>query len=112
MAGIFQFFTALLAKISAVATWLLALVKRVFDDLWNIVTDVACWLLEGLLGIASSALSAIDTPFNPQTYYGLIPPELGNMLGVIGVTQALSMIVAALLVRFLLQTIPFVRWGS
>lgn len=112
MGAIFEFFTALLAKISAVASWLLAVVKRVFDDLWNIVTDVACWVLEGALGVASSALSAIDAPFDPQTYYGLIPPELGNMLGVIGVTQALTMIVAALLIRFLLQTIPFVRWGS
>lgn len=112
MAGIFQFFTSLLAKISAVASWLLAVVKRVFDDLWNIVTDVACWVLEGALGLAASALSAINAPFNPQTYYGLIPPELGNMLGVIGVTQALTMIVGALLIRFLLQTIPFVRWGS
>ncbi|AOE85611.1 hypothetical protein THL1_3063 [Pseudomonas sp. TCU-HL1] len=30
MGAIFQFFTALLAKISAVASWLLAVVKRVF----------------------------------------------------------------------------------
>ncbi|AOE85622.1 DUF2523 family protein [Pseudomonas sp. TCU-HL1] len=112
MGAIFQFFTALLAKISAVASWLLAVVKRVFDDLWNIVTDLACWVLESVLGLASSALSTIDVPFNPQTYYGMLPPDVVNMLGVIGLTQALTMIVAALVVRFLLQTIPFVRWGS
>ncbi|MNR68921.1 hypothetical protein D3C85_1938070 [compost metagenome] len=51
-------------------------------------------------------------PFDPQTYFALIPPDVGNMLGVIGLTQSLAIIVAALVVRFLLQTIPFVRWGS
>ncbi|MCY1279454.1 hypothetical protein D9M68_522830 [compost metagenome] len=112
MAGIFQFFTAILAKIAAVAAWLLKVVARIFEDLWNMVTDVACWVFESVLGVASGALSAIDVPFDPQTYYAMIPAETANMLGVIGVSQALAMIVAALLVRFLLQTIPFVRWGS
>ena len=33
------------------------------------------------------------------------------MLGYVGVPQAITLIVSALVVRFLLQTIPFVRWG-
>nr|WP_237234841.1 DUF2523 family protein [Pseudomonas sp. TCU-HL1] len=55
-------------------------------------------VLESVLGLASSALSTIDVPFNPQTYYGMLPPDVVNMLGVIGLTQALTMIVAALVV--------------
>lgn len=112
MGKVFEFFSALLAKISAFASWLLLLVKRLFLDLWNIITDLACWAFDGLLGIAVAALSAISVPFNPQTYYALIPPETVNMLGAIGVTQALTIVVGALVVRFALQTIPFVRWGS
>ena len=57
-------------------------------------------------------VDAINIPFDPQTYYSMIPPEVGQMLGAIGVTQAITIIVAALVIRFILQTVPFVRWGS
>lgn len=112
MSGIFQFFTTLLAKIAAFAEWIILLVKRVFLDLWNIITDLFCWLLESALSLAAGALSTISIPFDPQHYYAMIPPDTANMLGVIGITQALSIVVASLLIRFFLQTIPFVRWGS
>lgn len=112
MAGIFQFFSSLLVKIANFAAWLLQVVLRIFKDLWNMVTDVFCWLVDELLAIAVGAISVIDVPFDPQTYYAMIPPDVVNMLGVIGITQALTMIVASLVIRFILQTIPLVRWGS
>jgi len=112
MAGIFQFFTSLLKKFTDLCAWFLSVFKQVFIDLWNMVTDVFCWGFESVLAIASGALNAIDIPFNPQTYYAMVPPEAANMLGYIGITQALTMVVSALLIRFTLQTIPFVRWGS
>lgn len=112
MSGVFDFFTSLLAKIAGFASWLASVFNQIFVDLWNIVTDLFCWLFEGILQLAASALDAIDIPFNPATYYAMIPPDVGNMLGVIGIPQALSIIVAALVIRFTLQTIPFVRWGS
>lgn len=112
MGGIFDFFTKLLAKIAAFAEWLVLVVIQVFKDLWNIFSDLICWAFDGMLSIASGALSAISVPFDPQTYYGMLPAETANMLGVIGITQALTMVVSSLLIRFALQTIPFVRWGS
>lgn len=112
MAGIFNFFTAILKKISDFAAWIISIFKQMFLDLWNICTDVVCWLFEGFLSIAVGALDAIDTPFNPQTYYAMIPAETASLMGYIGVTQALTIVVAALVIRFALQTIPFVRWGS
>ncbi len=112
MEAIGRFFTAILAKFVNAAQWLLAVFKQIFIDLWNIATDAICWLFEGLLSIAVSALNAIDAPFDPQTYYSLIPPETVQMMGAIGVTQAITIVVGALVIRFTLQTIPFVRWGS
>ena len=112
MEAIGRFFTAVLAKFVNTAQWLLAVFKQIFIDLWNIATDAICWLFEGLLSIAVSALNAIDAPFDPQTYYSLIPPETVQMMGAIGVTQAITIVVGALVIRFTLQTIPFVRWGS
>lgn len=112
MGGIFQFFTAILAKVVNFAKWLLLCFKQVFVDIWNMLTDLLCWSFESVLGIAIGALDAIAIPFNPQTYYNMIPAGAANMLGYIGVPQALGIIVAGLVIRFLLQTIPFVRWGS
>ncbi len=112
MEAIGRFFTAVLAKFVNTAQWLLDVFKQIFIDLWNIATDAICWLFEGLLSIAVSALNAIDAPFDPQTYYSLIPPETVQMMGAIGVTQAITIVVGALVIRFTLQTIPFVRWGS
>lgn len=112
MSSIGSFFTALLNKFVGLASWLVSVLSQVFKDLWNMATDVVCWIFEGLLDVAIFALNAIDIPFNPQTYYSMVPPEVGQMLGAIGLTQAITIIVAALVLRFILQTIPFVRWGS
>lgn len=112
MAGIFQFFTAILSKFANFAKWLLLCINQVFVDIWNMLTDLLCWSFEAVLAIAIGALDAIAIPFNPQTYYNMIPADVANMLGYIGIPQALSIIVAGLVIRFLLQTIPFVRWGS
>ena len=112
MAALGSFFTSLLGKFAAFAKWFAAVFKQIFVDMWAMITDIGCWFVEGSLGVAASALSAIDTPFNPQTYYGMIPAEAGQVLGLVGITQGVTIIVSALLVRFVLQTIPFVRWGS
>lgn len=112
MAGLGQFFSSLLAKFAKFAEWFISVFKQIFLDAWNMATDVVCWLFEGLLGIAVTALNSINAPFDPQTYYSLIPPETAQMMGAIGVTQSLTIVVGALVVRFTLQTIPFVRWGS
>ncbi|MOA66828.1 hypothetical protein D3C78_1937270 [compost metagenome] len=76
------------------------------------ITDVFVWLFDSLLGVAIGAIELIDVPFDPSTYYSMIPGDVAAMLGYIKIPQALSMIVAALVIRFILQTVPFVRWGS
>jgi len=112
MKGIFDFFTALLSKIAQFAEWLILVIKRVFLDAFMFVQDCVCWVFESGLAIALAALNAIEVPFDPGTYYSMIPPEIAGVLGYIGIPQAISIIVGALIIRFLLQTIPFVRWGS
>lgn len=112
MGSVFRFFSALLQKIADVCAWILAVFKQIFVDAWNIVTDIICWSFDQILSIAAGALNAINVPFNPQTYYSMIPAETAQILGYIGISQAFAMIVASLVIRFLLQTVPFVRWGS
>ncbi len=107
-----KFVTAILHKFVAWAEWLLLVFKQIFIDVWNLGTDLICWVMDSLLDVAIAALDAIDFPFDPQTYYALIPAEAANMLGYVKVPQAISIVVAALVIRVILQTIPFVRWGS
>lgn len=112
MAVVFQFFTSLLAKIAGFAGWLLNVFLQIFKDLWNLVTDMFCWVLDQALSLVSTIIDTITVPFDPSTYYSMIPADTANMLGIIGVPQALGMIVSALIIRFTLQLIPFVRLGS
>jgi len=112
MSGVFQFFTAILSKLSKFAEWFLSVFLQIFKDIWFMATDVVCWFFESSISIAITALNSISMPFDPSTYYSMIPSEAANILGYVGIPQAIAIIVAALVVRFILQTIPFVRWGS
>ena len=41
-----------------------------------------------------------------------IANEYAWLLGATGMSQAIAIIAGAMGVRFILQTVPFVRWGS
>lgn len=62
---------------------------------------------DALLGVADSMLMSF-----PAMALGSIDPAYTWLLGATGMSQALAIIAGAMLTRFLLQTIPFVRWGS
>jgi hypothetical protein len=71
--------------------------------------DVGVEAWDSVLGVLDSTLSAIGTG---GLSLPLIPNEYAWLLGATGMSQALTIIAGAMGVRFLLQTIPFVRWGS
>ena len=107
-------FTMLLAKIAAWAKWWGDLFVAVFVALWDFIRDAACWPFEQALKIAVSALQAIDTSALSGSLqsWGSLPGEVLNVLGLLGVGTALTIIGAAITIRFGLQLIPFVRLGS
>ncbi|MDR7377640.1 hypothetical protein J2X19_002319 [Rhodoferax ferrireducens] len=110
----FAFFSKLLAKITAVVQWFADLGKQVFKDLWEIATDVPCWIFDKLLDVVVSAISSLDLS-GLQQYggaWGSLPSEILNILGLLGVGQAVAIITAAITIRLILQLIPFTRLGS
>ena len=110
MAG---FFTMLLAKITALVSWFSGLFLAVFVALWDIFRDIFAWLFEQMLGVAVSAISTLDlSGINANLNYGSIPANVMLVMSCIGLGQALAIIASALLIRFTLQLIPFVRLGS
>src|SRR5262245_16055873 len=73
-----------------------------FLDVW-----LEAW--DSVLGVLDSTLAAIGTG---GLTLPVIPNEYAWILGATGMSQALTIIAGALGVRFLLQTVPLVRWGS
>ena len=73
-----------------------------FKDIWLLGWD-------SLLGPVDTILASIGTG-------GLTVPVIADqyawVLGATGMSQAMAIIASAMGVRFLLQSVPFVRWGS
>ena len=108
------FFTALLAKFTSVLTWIGKLWVAIFLAVWDLIRDAFCWPFEQLLTVVKTALDAIDVSGVSGNIgvWGSLPAELLNILGLLGVGTAISIIASAIAIRLVLQLIPFVRLGS
>jgi hypothetical protein len=107
-------FSMVLAKIASLLTWFGNLFVAVFVSLWDIFCDVAAWVFDQVLAVVVSAVSAIDVSGISSNLAGVgsIPANVMEVMGAIGLGQALALIAAGLAVRFALQLIPFTRLGS
>jgi hypothetical protein len=107
-------FTMLFAKITAVLTWIGKLWTAVFVAIWDVVKDAWSWAFEQICKVAVSAIEALDVSSITQYTLsaGALPGEVMNVLSLLGVGTAISIIVAAIGIRLALQLIPFTRLGS
>lgn len=107
-------FTMLFSKISAVVGWFADLFIAIFVAIWDVVKDAFSWLFEQVMKIAVDAISTIDLGgiggFSSSV--GSIPADLMNILALLGVGRAITIITAAIGIRIVLQLIPFTRLGS
>lgn len=107
-------FTSLFAKITAIVQWFADLFIAIFVALWDIFRDAFAWVFEQGLSVVVSAVGALDLSgiTNAINSYGSIPANVMVVMSAIGLTQAFTIIAAAITIRFTLQLIPFVRLGS
>lgn len=73
-----------------------------FTDIWLIGWDSVLSPVDALL--ASVGTGSLTVP--------VIADQYAWLLGATGLSQAIAILAGAMAVRFLLQSIPFVRWGS
>ena len=73
-----------------------------FKDIWLVGWDSILVPVDALL--ASVGTGGLAVP--------VIADQYAWLLGATGLSQAIAMIAGAMAVRFLLQSVPFVRWGS
>lgn len=102
--------------------WLANRWNDLIDFLWRLVLsvydmlkDFFFWIFESILDVSIFFLDGVGSivgALDVAQYFSAIPPETSYILSLIGVSQALGMIVSCLGIRFIIQMIPFVRWGS
>lgn len=73
-----------------------------FNDLWLLGWDSLLVPVDALL--ASVGTGGLTVP--------AIADQYAWLLGATGMSQAIAIVAGAMGVRFLLQSVPFVRWGS
>lgn len=115
MQGIGLFFTTILGRIAGVLGWTGALAVAAFSAMWFLGTDLFVWLFDQSLGLAASVLDTFSFDaelFNPAAYIDALPPEILDMLRLCRVGECMAIIAASVVVRIMLQLIPFTRLGS
>ena len=90
-------------------TALLNLIYCFLLDMIHALRDV--WIIgfDSLLSPVDSMVASIGTG---SLTVPVIANEYAWLLGATGMSQAITILAVAMGVRFILQTIPFVRWGS
>lgn len=88
---------------------------QIFTSAVDFCKDFLWWVLDSLFGAVLLIIDGMGSLFaglNPLQYFSVIPPETQYYMAICGFNECMSMIVSALIIRMLLQLIPFVRLGS
>lgn len=79
------------------------------------IKDSFIWIFDQFMSLAVLILSGMGDMFSAldvTQYIEAIPPDVKNIMALIGIGQCMSMVIAAIGIRLILQLIPFVRLGS
>ena len=91
-------------------TALLSLIWCWLQDFWLAFTDFFVSMFDEFLKIPDAALTSLGN--GGLSTLPTIADQYAWVLGATGCSQAMAIIAVALLTRFALQAIPFVRWGN
>ncbi len=102
--------------------WLADTWNAFVDFMWQIVLsflgllkDFFIWIMDSLMDLVIVALDGLAVTMDGLSvtqYFSAIPPETAYIINIVGLSEAMGMIIISLTVRMILQLIPFVRFGS
>ena len=95
--------------------WFVGVIVAIFTSLTDLGKDLFCWIFDELMGLVVVLLNSLPqsfAQFDPTSYFSALPSGLVNAASYIHLPAAMAMVVSALIIRFFLQLIPFVRLGS
>lgn len=88
---------------------------RLMLTLFDILKDFFYWIFDEILSFCILVLDGMGSLLDGLSvaqYFSALPPETVAILSQIGLSEAMGMVITSLTIRFFLQVIPFVRWGS
>ena len=88
---------------------------RLMLSLFDMLKDFFYWIMEQLFEVGIIIIDSVGSlmnGLNVAQYISALPTTTAHMMSQIGIGEAMGMIITCLSVRFILQMIPFVRWGS
>jgi hypothetical protein len=91
------------------------LLARLVNSLVVLLTNLGLGAVDVLLAFVVSLINGLGSLLSPidlKPYIKMLPTEAIDIMSLVGFPQAMTMIISAISVRFLLQLIPFVRLGS
>lgn len=120
--GIKEFFVSIFnAVIDKISNFIIDFWKVITDffksfllTLLDMLKDLLFFIFEAILELLVFILDSVGAAFNLVDISNWInfPPEVANMIGLIGLSQAMGLIMSAIVIRISLQLIPFTRLGS
>ena len=84
-------------------------------SLVEMIKDIFIWFFDSFMTICVTVVDSFGsmmTVFDITKYFNDLPVSVSNVMGLIGLGTCTQMIASAILIRILLQLIPFVRLGS
>ena len=106
-----NFFSWLYTTITGFFYWLLSLFTNLISAFLTMLKDLFIWLFDTLLGLGVAALNLVSVPtqfLDYASYWASLPSSTINLLGVLGIHTAFSIILMAYGIRFILRLIPYV----
>jgi hypothetical protein len=99
--------------LEAIVKWAWDLLAFLFPFVGTYLKDFFFWAFEQICDFFIAALNTFDlSALSGLGSWASLPPSIINVLGYLGIGQAVVIISGALLIRLTLQLIPFVRLGS
>lgn len=89
--------------------------KAMLLTIFDMLKDLVFFIFDIFLGFIVGLFSAFSSMFNNVTFsnaFNGLPPEVLNILGLLGFGECIGLIVSSLIIRITLQMIPFTRLGS
>ena len=104
------------AWIQEFAAWLLTVFKTALLTLLDLLKDAFLWVVDQCLQLIVYLVGLIDfgalNSYSCAGYIGQLGSDIINVLGLVRVPEGMAIIVSAIVVRVVLQLIPFTRLGS
>lgn len=120
--GIKEFFLEIFnAVIDKISNFLIDFWKVITDffksamlTIFDVLKDILFFAFESFLDLLIFILDSVGSAFDLVDISNWItfPPEVANMIGLIGLAQAMGLIMSSIVIRLALQLIPFTRLGS